>query len=520
MPKQIFITGATDGIGLALARFYKGQGERPFLLGRRSWSVLPDLAVEFPADDYCQADLAQPNCAAQVTDFLQARGVEQLDAVIHNAGTGYYGRTESQPPASINQLIDVNLTAPIALTQALLSWLPAGTGQVAFISSVMADLPGPDYAVYTATKAALDDFARNLRLELRGKVIVQAIHPGAARTGMHAKMGIPAGTMDWQNFPPAEKVAAQIAKQIARKRPSTAIGLTNQLLGWAGRNFGWLIDPMMQRQQEDRTAKAQRTQSGKAKNCVITGAADGIGKALARRFAKAGYTVVGVDVDAARAAQTEAELAAEGANNSFVLADLSTAEGVETAVAALNAPIDILIHNAGINAVGRFDAVPMPKQQKVIDVNLRAPLLLTAGLLAKDALQPNASLVFVSSLSKQLSYPGAAVYAATKAGLAAYARSLRVAFGGRRHVLIVYPGPTRTAHAHRYSPDNSREDGRMPPAQLADAVYLAVQKRRSELIPGLGNRVFVLAGRLAPGLMGLAMKKMMLDGLNGRVLTE
>ena len=511
MQKTILITGATDGIGLELARLYKQRGERPLLLGRREWVALSHLNTEFEAADYCQADLSQPDSAEIVRQFLQDRAINQLDLLIHNAGVGYYGAIADQSAASINQLIDVNLLAPIALTQVLRPFLPTQGGQVAFISSVAAYLPAPDYAVYVATKAALDDFARNLRIEWGNSVVVQSIHPGATRTGMHAKMGISAETMNWQKFPAAEKVAAQIAKAIDGKRPAATVGLNNKILGLAGRNFGRAIDRAMQRQQP--SPKGNGSPSAQ-KLCVITGAADGIGKALAQRYADAGYQVVGIDIDAVRAAQVAND------NISFVIGDLSSAEGVQMILDSLTQPIDVLIHNAGISAVGRFEQVPLDKQRKVLDVNLRAPLVLTAGLLAKGLFRPNAAFIFISSLSKQVSYPGAVVYAASKAGLAAYARTLRVAFGGHRHVLTVYPGPTRTAHARRYSPDNSRESRRMSPEQLANLIFQAMQKKRSQLIPGFGNRVFATVGQLAPPLTNRLMKKLMLDSLEDQILVE
>ncbi|MGB1254175.1 MAG: SDR family NAD(P)-dependent oxidoreductase, partial [Candidatus Promineifilaceae bacterium] len=489
----------------------------PLLLGRRDWSTLTELAGEFPAEAYCRADLGQVDCVEKVTAFLAAQGIQRVDLVIHNAGAGFYGRPETQSADSIDQLINVNLVAPIVLTKALRPYLPDGSGQVVFVSSVAADLPAPDYAVYVATKAALDDFARNLRTEWGDKFVVQSIHPGATRTGMHGKMGISAETLNTDKFPPAATVAAQIAQAIAQKRASPTVGVNNKVLGFVGRNLGWAIDPLMRRGQAKYVGAFRRTASER-KRCVITGAADGIGRALAQRYAAAGYQVIGIDVDAARAEQVAAELE----NVSFVIGDLSSAEDLQKIIAALSydRPIDVLIHNAGISAVGRFDKVPIAKQQKVIDINLRAPLRLTAGLLATSALRSDASLVFISSLSKQLGYPGAAVYAATKAGLAAYARSLRAAFGGQKHVLTVYPGPTRTAHARRYSPDNSREGKRMTPEKLADLIFGAVKKRRSELIPSAGNRVAAIVGHVAPRLVDAGMKKVMLDGLDDRVLVE
>lgn len=250
-------------------------------------------------------------------------------------------------------------------------------------------------------------------------------------------------------------------------------------------------------------------------HCVITGAADGIGRALAGRFARTGVSVVGVDVDADRAAQTRVDLERKGGTVSFVVADLGTEEGIDRAVEALcgGPAIDVLVYNAGISAVGRFPEVRIDRQRAVIDLNLTAPMVLTAELLKEDQLAPGATLVFVSSLSHFVSYPGAAAYAASKTGLASYARSLSAALADL-HVLTVFPGPTRTAHARRYSPDNSREHRRMPPEALADRIYRAVVARKRVLIPGVGNRVFATLGLWFPRVTEWAMRRAILDQLN------
>jgi len=80
-------------------------------------------------------------------------------------------------------------------------------------------------------------------------------------------------------------------------------------------------------------------------------------------------------------------------------------------------------------------------------------------------------------------------------------------------VLTVFPGPTRTAHARRYSPDNRREGRRMPPDVLAAQIVQAVQQGRSWLIPGWGNRVAAVVGVVAPRLMEQIMRRAILDRL-------
>jgi len=81
------------------------------------------------------------------------------------------------------------------------------------------------------------------------------------------------------------------------------------------------------------------------------------------------------------------------------------------------------------------------------------------------------------------------------------------------HVMIVYPGPTRTAHAHRYSPDNRRERRRMRPEVLADAIFEGVQTRQHQLIPGFSNRFAAFLGKHSPKLTERIMRKALFDKL-------
>lgn len=243
---------------------------------------------------------------------------------------------------------------------------------------------------------------------------------------------------------------------------------------------------------------------------VITGAADGIGKALAGAYIAAGYRVTGIDVDAARAEATQQEL---GEQITFIVADLTdvaVVEDVANQLADAGTPVDVLVNNAGISEVGYFQQTNPARQRAVIQLNFVAPLLLTRHLLAVNALRTDGSVVFMSSLSRYVSYPGASVYAATKDGIASYARSLAVGYP-RLHVLTVYPGPTRTAHARRYSPDNAREDKRMAPEVLAGHILRAVEKRQRILIPGAANWTFAVLGRWFPALTNTIMRKTLLE---------
>ncbi|MDQ3250668.1 MAG: short-chain dehydrogenase, partial [Chloroflexota bacterium] len=80
-------------------------------------------------------------------------------------------------------------------------------------------------------------------------------------------------------------------------------------------------------------------------------------------------------------------------------------------------------------------------------------------------------------------------------------------------VLTVYPGPTRTEHARRYSPDNRRERHRMAPERLARQILRAVQTGKQRLIPGQGNHILAILGRIFPHLMAQVMRRTIFDKL-------
>lgn len=501
----ILITGATDGIGLALARSYAQPGAKLVLIGRRPLSTLTDPV--FTPERYCQVDLADETCTAELSSWLHENNIRELDLVIHNAAIGFVGLPADQPIADLQDLIQINLWAPIALSNMLFPLVERVRGKIAFISSVATAFPSPNYATYTATKVALEGFVRSWQVELAAEespVQLQIIRPGATRTNMHVKSGADPATLRSERFPSAENVAEKIVAALATQQRSTTIGATNRLIYHVAGASGGLLDAVMRRMEQMRAeTDASVRQRGTQRHCVITGAADGIGRAIAEALAAEGYTITGIDVDMERAQQVQQLLSATGSDVHFIEADLAALDKLPAVVEELaeRPLIDLVIHNAGISAVGPFSESNLARQRAVLDINFTAPLLLNTLLLREKRMAAYGSFVFISSLSHFTSYPGAAVYAATKDGVAAYARSLDLAVIPQRlHVLRVFPGPTRTAHARRYSPDNRREMNRMPPEQLARQIVQAIHQQRHSFIPGIANRGAALLGRFMPGV--------------------
>ena len=253
------------------------------------------------------------------------------------------------------------------------------------------------------------------------------------------------------------------------------------------------------------------------KRCLITGAAAGIGRALVDVFSAKGYEIVGVDVEPAGAEETERALSDRGVTSTFIVADLASSDGLSSCAARLFKvpPVDVVIHNAGISAVGRLPSMLVEDQLRVIDLNLTAPMALTADLLRGERIAPGGSIVFISSLSHHVGYPGASAYASTQDGIASYGRSLRAELHSADiHVLTVFPGPTHTDHARRYSLDNSRVSARMDPVLLAEMICDCVLRRRTMLIPGIANRLAAFAGSWFPRTMEWAMVRTILNRLD------
>lgn len=235
---------------------------------------------------------------------------------------------------------------------------------------------------------------------------------------------------------------------------------------------------------------------------LITGGASGLGAALARLCRDRGDTVHILDA-----------VAGDGPLwHRHDMADTDPAAWLRLAEwLAAHGPFDLVLLSAGISATGRFEAIPLSDHQKVTAVNL-AGVIRLVHLMEDNALAPGARLVFVASLSCFTGYPGAASYAASKDGLAAFARSLRKPMRKRGvRVQLVCPGPMDTPHATRYAPERSDAKGRLAPDRAARAILRA---RGFAIIPGAGPKLAAFAGRLAPQTMTRLMGRVLFSKLD------
>lgn len=189
-PKSVrpvaLVTGASSGIGAALARGLAKDGYDLVLVARRR-EAMEALAATLKTDGaetiVVPADLAKPGAAAALVADIAARGVV-LDALINAAGLGDNGPFDHSDPEKVAAMLNVNVVALTELTRLVVPGMVArGRGKIMLVGSTAGFTPGPQMAVYCATKAYVLSFGRAIAYELQGTgVTVMTLCPGATAT--------------------------------------------------------------------------------------------------------------------------------------------------------------------------------------------------------------------------------------------------------------------------------------------------------------------------------------------------
>ena len=235
--KTALVTGASSGIGEAIARRLAQEGANLILVAR-SEAKLRALAGAMSADHGIRAavvvaDLIKPGSAEAVRRDADAQGMA-VDVLVNNAGFGTYGPFEDLEPGREQDEVAVNVAALVGLTHAFLPpMLQRGHGAILNVASTSAFQPGPYMAVYAATKAFVLNFSEALWAEYRDRgVHVVALCPGAVETPFFAVLGD-----DRARQAPAlsrmartEDVAEGAMRALRGNRPTRIVGRRNWLM--------------------------------------------------------------------------------------------------------------------------------------------------------------------------------------------------------------------------------------------------------------------------------------------------
>ncbi|HVP62065.1 MAG TPA: SDR family oxidoreductase [Myxococcaceae bacterium] len=231
----VLVTGASGGIGAALAREY-ARHRHALVLVARSRGTLESIAEELRAAHSVDVrtfvlDLATPGAADRLVAELDAVGI-QVDVLVNNAGFALYGAFAETDWAKESEMLQLNVVTLTALTKRLLpGMLARRRGRILNLASTAGFLPGPLMAVYYATKAYVLSFSEALAEELRGSgVTVTALCPGPTRTGFQARAGMEASRLvSGKRLPDAAEVAREGYEGAERGATVVIPGLQNRL---------------------------------------------------------------------------------------------------------------------------------------------------------------------------------------------------------------------------------------------------------------------------------------------------
>jgi uncharacterized protein len=249
------ITGASAGIGTALAHEFAANGHEVVLVARREQplNALADaiVATGGTRPTVLRMDVARVDAARDLAEALARRSLEP-DIVVNNAGFGLFGAADKLDRAAQVAMIDLNVRALTDFSLAFIDSLERRKGGILNVASVAAFMPGPGMAVYYATKAYVLSFTEALHQELKSRgVRVTALCPGPVATEFQARAG-----MSGEVFPSLlTRTPGRVAREgymgLKEGRRLVIPGTANRLVTLVGRFAprGFLLKMVEQRQK-------------------------------------------------------------------------------------------------------------------------------------------------------------------------------------------------------------------------------------------------------------------------------
>ena len=248
-----------------------------------------------------------------------------------------------------------------------------------------------------------------------------------------------------------------------------------------------------------------------SKVVVITGAASGIGQALARAMAAKGAVLALVDVDETRLESIWSELTEAGCTVSSHIVDVSDREAMEQlpqTIVNTHGCVEVLINNAGVSVGAMFDDHSIDDAEWLLDINLKGVIYGCKFFLPFLKRAPEAHIVNVSSMFGFFSMPGQAIYSASKAGVRAFTEALWTELSNTTvHVTTVHPGTIRSnvIRSSRMLDDEMQvkaaelqEKYGMPTDRAAQKIVLAVERNKLRVIVGADAHIGEFLKRLLP----------------------
>ena len=235
--QRALVTGASGGIGLELARVLAREGCH-LVISARTHSALETVARDLSSSynvavHTVAADLATPDGARALISEVASAGLD-IDVLVNNAGFGLFGEFGTTSLEDEQRMIDLNVSALVTLTKLCLpGMLARRRGRVLNVASTAAFLPGPNMAVYYATKAFVLSFSEAIGDELRGSgVTVTVLCPGPTATGFQDAARMQKSRLVQGTMMSAADVAESGYRGMMDGQPVVIPGVMNRLVPW------------------------------------------------------------------------------------------------------------------------------------------------------------------------------------------------------------------------------------------------------------------------------------------------
>ena len=259
--------------------------------------------------------------------------------------------------------------------------------------------------------------------------------------------------------------------------------------------------------------------SGDARRVLITGAASGLGKSLALRFAADGWRVAVCDLDEDRLSQTAEEIDRAGGTCMYLRADVTSEQDIEQLAESVSdhwGGLDVLVNNAGIAIAGRTDETSMEEWRRIFEVNFFGVLRTTQAMLPLIA--RGGHIINVASFAGIAAAPGLVAYNTTKAAVISFSESLRAELVDREiGVSVACPAffKTRLMETSGAPHDKTRamvervmERSKITADDVAEQVFASVRTRQFMLIPHVDARWYWRWKRFFPELYFRGLQRM------------
>ncbi len=221
--KSAIITGTSSGIGFAIAEKILSLGYKVYGLSRTK----PERLTDNPNFQFVECDLRDAKIIRRKVDEIQSSD-KSIYLLINNAGFGLIGLHEELDYKKLEEIIQVNLTAPILITRLLLRQIKINQGTIINISSVTAKKSSPLASAYAAAKAGLTQFGESLFDEVRKTgVKICNIHPDVTRTNFYNDLSIKENS-DPDSYIDAESIADAVEMVLNQKSNLAVTDITLQ----------------------------------------------------------------------------------------------------------------------------------------------------------------------------------------------------------------------------------------------------------------------------------------------------